>query len=148
MVGKIMAPAVLAGLLALGVAATALAQGDGGTRFNKMDADGDGALSFDEFTSNSESRVERMDTNGDGAITKDEFVTFRGERAFERRGRAFERLDTNDDGEITRDEREQHQRTRFEKIDADGNGTLSREETRNARKRFAAAKRDRQQQDN
>lgn len=138
---KTVVVAALAGLISVGLAAGAAAADERGKRFERMDTDGNGSLSYEEFSANSEGRVERMDTNGDGRITKDEFVTFRGERAFERRGRMFDKLDTNGDGEITEAEREEHQRTRFDKVDINGDGEVTQEEAREARRRFAEAKR-------
>ena len=72
--------ALTAVVLALGVtAASAEDHGDGkdgGPRglkmFEKLDADGNGSVSKDEFMKAQEEHFAEMDANGDGAFTKDE----------------------------------------------------------------------------
>ncbi len=41
-------------------------------RIQKMDTDGDGAISKSEFMAQAETRFDRMDLNGDGMITPEE----------------------------------------------------------------------------
>jgi Ca2+-binding EF-hand superfamily protein len=78
----------------------------------------------------------RMDSDGDGRISREEFAP-----PTQRRGRGpFAEADANGDGEITRDEmeaaltegeerRRQHLRAQFDQVDRDGNGVLSQGET-------------------
>ncbi len=41
-------------------------------RMQKVDADGDGAISKEEFLAEAEARFDRMDSDGDGKITAEE----------------------------------------------------------------------------
>jgi Ca2+-binding EF-hand superfamily protein len=70
-------------LITMCLSQTALAQEDGGERremlkqkmqerLQKMDTDGDGNLSKNEFMAQAEERFKKMDGNGDGMITPDE----------------------------------------------------------------------------
>lgn len=84
---KILAVAVLAGFLAGTFAPTAdAAEKDGKKRdpeavFKKLDKDGDGKLTFDEYKGKAEGkkaeaaekRFKKMDTNEDQALSLDEF---------------------------------------------------------------------------
>jgi Ca2+-binding EF-hand superfamily protein len=89
--------------------------------FQDHDANGDGFITFDEFTSRlpdghrhtPQEMFGRLDTNGDGSVTFDEFQSGKPDRP-DRPGRPkgegpapqdmFNRLDTNGDGSVTFDE--------------------------------------------
>ena len=51
-------------------------------RFNAMDANKDGKITYDEYSAGYQKSIkssfERRDRNGDGALTKDEFMPNRG----------------------------------------------------------------------
>lgn len=48
-----------------------------GDHWKKIDTNGDGVISHDEFMANSETRFKEMDTNGDGKLSKEELQAHR-----------------------------------------------------------------------
>jgi len=48
---------------------------DASEMFSKMDSDGNGSLSFTEFTQREKERFSEADTNGDGSLSQSEFKT-------------------------------------------------------------------------
>ena len=128
-------------LIAGAVAMPAMADGHGdhskgGERMKnavkQMDANGDGAISFDEFRipEGHDAPEMRMDANGDGEITRDEVsqaATQRTEEALTH----FDALDADGDGVVTQSER---RRAAFDRMDGDGDGQITKSEFREARK--------------
>ena len=128
-------------LIAGVVAMPAVADGHGDHRkggermknaVKQMDANNDGAISFDEFRmpDGRQAPEMRMDANGDGELTRDEVsqvVTQRTEEALDR----FDALDADGDGVVTQYER---RRAAFNRIDGDGDGQITKSEFREARK--------------
>ena len=123
------------------VAMPAMADGHGDHRkggqrmknaVKQMDANNDGAISFDEFRvpDGRDAPEMRMDANGDGEITRDEvsqIATQRTEEALTR----FDALDADGDGVVTQGER---RRAAFNRMDGDGDGQITKSEFREARK--------------
>jgi Ca2+-binding EF-hand superfamily protein len=113
--------------------------GQGGGMMRRLDANGDGTISEQEFTDPAGARFEAMDENGDGQLTAEEVAAHAERmRAARRTARAeamIERLDADGDGAVTLEEmRAPHDRAAmFERMDADGDGQLSAEEMRSAR---------------
>ena len=128
-------------LIAGAVAMPAVADGHGDHRkggermknaVKQMDANNDGAVSFDEFRmpDGRQAPEMRMDANGDGELTRDEVrqvVTQRTEEALDR----IDALDADGDGVVTQYER---RRAAFNRIDGDGDGQITKSEFREARK--------------
>ena len=128
-------------LIAGAVAMPAMADGHGDHRkgdermknaAKQMDANNDGAISFDEFRmpDGRDAPEMRMDANGDGEITRDEVsqvATQRTEEALTR----FDALDADGDGVVTQSER---RRAAFNRMDGDGDGQITKSEFREARK--------------
>ena len=122
------------------VAMPALADGHGDHRkggermksaVKQMDANNDGAISFDEFRvpGGRDAPEMRMDANGDGKITRDEvsqIATQRTEEALDR----FDALDADGNGVVTQGER---RRAAFNRMDGDGDGQITKSEFREAR---------------
>jgi len=128
-------------LIAGAVAMPAMADGHGDHRkggermknaVKQMDANNDGAISFEEFRmpEGRDAPEMRMDANGDGEITRDEVsqaATQRTEEALTH----FDALDADGDGVVTQSER---RRAAFERMDGDGDGQITKSEFREARK--------------
>ncbi len=113
-----------------------LAYAQGGQRggpqrpsFSQIDANGDGALTMDEFLSQGRAKFDKTDANGDGQLDVAE-LTAAAERE---RARMIERLmtrkDANGDGMLSYAEMQPHTPGRvFERADTDGNGEISQAE--------------------
>jgi len=128
-------------LIAGAVAMPAMADGHGDHRkggermknaVKQMDANNDGAISFEEFrmSEGRDAPEMRMDANGDGEITRDEVsqaATQRTEEALTH----FDALDADGDGVVTQSER---RRAAFDRMDGDGDGQITKSEFREARK--------------
>jgi Ca2+-binding EF-hand superfamily protein len=128
---------VMAGVVAM----PAMADGHGDHRkgaermknaVKQMDANNDGAISFDEFRmpEGRDAPEMRMDANGDGEITRDEVgqvATQRTEEALSR----FDAMDTDGNGVVTQSER---RHSAFNRMDGDGDGQITKSEFREARK--------------
>lgn len=108
----------------------------------KLDADGDGKVTKDEFAAGAAQRAkfffEHMDENKDGKVTAEEFKAAE-ERMKERAGGNapkdapdFAKLDKNGDGAITQDEAAEGAKARSEKrfaeMDKNSDGVLSGDE--------------------
>ena len=123
------------------VAMPAMADGHGDHRkggqrmknaVKQMDANNDGAISFDEFRmpEGRDAPEMRMDVNGDGEITRDEVSQVATQRTKEALDR-FDALDADGDGVVTQGER---RRAAFNHMDGDGNGQITKSEFIEARK--------------
>ena len=98
----------------------------------QMDANNDGAISFEEFRmpEGRDAPEMRMDANGDGEITRDEVSQAASQRTEEALTR-FDSQDADGDGVVTQSER---RRATFDRMDADGDGQITKSEFREARK--------------
>ena len=125
-------------LLALTVGSAAWAQG-------RLDADGNGSISRQEWLNAAGARFDRLDTNKDGVLTPDELSRARHGRHERSWRHSFSRVDTNGDGQISPAEfRAAFPRAPadlFTKLDTNKDGQLSRDELRGMRAQAAAAMR-------
>jgi len=128
-------------VIAGAVAMPAMADGHGDHRkvgeplknaVKQMDANNDGAISFDEFRMPEGRDVPEMhmDANGDGEITRDEVSEIATQRTEEALAR-FDAMDADGDGVVTQGER---RRASFNRMDGDGDGQITKSEFREARK--------------
>ena len=125
-------PTALAVLSLASVAGLAHAQGPRGNQ----DANGDGAISAQEYDAAAKARFQRMDANHDGVIDAGELAAIekrmeerRAERpdAGPRRGAGgggWTAMDADHDGKITEAEALAASKARFAELDADKNGVL------------------------
>ena len=128
-------------LIAGALAMPAMADGHGDHRkggermknaVKQMDANNDGAISFDEFRmpEGRDAPEMRMDANGDGEITREEVSEVATQRTAEALTR-FDAMDADGNGVVTQSER---RRSAFNRMDGDGAGQITKSEFREARK--------------
>ena len=126
-------PTALAVLSLASVASLAHAQGPRGNQ----DANGDGAVSAEEYEAAATARFQRMDANQDGVIDAAELAAIQ-KRMDERRAArpdagqgggggsgALALMDTDHDGKVTQAEALAASKARFTALDADKDGKLS-----------------------
>ena len=109
----------------------------------RMDTDGKGFVSEDDFIAKAKQRFARMDTRGDGKLTPDELTAphlhAHGKSAQDQdpnvqQKRAqfaqkyFDKIDANHDGVVTQDEYIAAATAHFNKIDTNGTGQISAEQ--------------------
>jgi hypothetical protein len=124
----------LAALSLASVAGLAHAQGPRGNQ----DANGDGAISAQEYEDAAKARFQRMDPNQDGVIDAAELAAIEkrmeerraarpdaGQGAGGRGGGMWAEMDADHDGKITLAEALAASKARFAKLDADKDGKLS-----------------------
>ncbi|MGI9322330.1 MAG: hypothetical protein ACR2PJ_02005 [Pseudomonadales bacterium] len=144
---KMLRPAAVAlpAIVLLAGAAVAEAR-PGGKMLERLDSDGDGMVSKEEFQMPGAERLAKLDTNGDGGVSLDEMNAHRAERAAKREAKRaehrekmtarieehFNAADENSDGIVTTDEAEH---ALFTHLDANGDGYIEKEEARSSLKR-------------
>lgn len=105
--------------------------------FQRLDTNGDGKITQDEFKAGRDARFAAMDQNGDGKVTLQEFQAAAkpGKQSPQgpRMQQMFQRADTNGDGVITRDEFDQKADLQFKRLDVNGDGVVTRDEVQQAR---------------
>lgn len=82
-----------------------------------------GPMTLADMQARSDRRFDRMDANGDGAVTSEEMGDGEGRGA-----RMLERADANNDGRITRAEMQAGTAAMFRRMDANGDGKVTEEE--------------------
>jgi Ca2+-binding EF-hand superfamily protein len=108
----------------------------------RIDTNGDGAISKDEMTAARERLFKRLDRDGDGAIDEKEIASARqaikdrAEVAQARLGNSWRRLDINGDGKVSEQEFASGMPL-FDLADRDGDGRLSADEIASVRKLIA-----------
>ncbi len=107
---KFIFPTMMALVMALPMTAfEAPAAGRGAAWFAKVDTDGSGELSYEEFINiNAERKLERkrqrfasFDTNNDGVLSFEEFDNSNQDRVKKRQQKRFNAIDTNGDGSLS-----------------------------------------------
>jgi Ca2+-binding EF-hand superfamily protein len=105
--------------------------------FQRADADNDGRVTRAEVETMLQARFREVDANGDGAVTIEEWQAYaarefgrRGgdERVQQRRAAMFRGLDQNGDGRITIEEARVPVDAMFRAFDANQDGAVSRDE--------------------
>jgi hypothetical protein len=105
---------------------------DGGgaaMRFDRLDADRSGDITFEEFSAAMKSRLGDADTDNDGKMSvaeiAQEIEKMRAERIARR---LVERFDSNGDGMLTAAEIDSRQKKMFALLDRNDDGKVAREE--------------------
>jgi len=116
---------LITSLITLSTAVVAEPKGPGQRKFDKVDSDGDGYVSFEEFKAPPRKRGHRADLDGNGDVTRAEVSQHIAERNGEMSERAnehFAKMDLNGDDVVTREEAKQ---AAFYRMDKDQDGVLS-----------------------
>jgi Ca2+-binding EF-hand superfamily protein len=128
--------------LSLGAAA-AEGAGDAAARaFKRLDRNGDGVVTFEEFVAASDARLAGMDRNGDGNISRDEFMDFHAAQELRRVDRVFAALDTKKTGRLTETQLaaaklDGPEAQRLLRCDLDKDGAITKAEYLECRRRIA-----------
>ncbi len=98
-------------------------------RFERIDADGDGAVTFTEFFQPMAERFAEADADANGLVTFEEIVEAAdNRRAARMAGRMISRFDVNGDGQLAIDEIESRQQKQFALLDFDESGSVTEDE--------------------
>ena len=137
---------VLTGLAAMtAVAARAGETGSGRLMerlLQKLDADGDGALSSAEGEAAAEKMFDRRDADGDGALSEAEFMADKGRGRLSAdqqqkrdafRAKRFAAMDKDGDGKVSAAEYFAAAQLRFTAADGNGDGRVTKDELRSLR---------------
>jgi len=125
--GSLLAALLLLVSASAAISSTARAQQRGAAVLQAADANGDGAVSREEFLAARGQQFTRRDRNQDGSLDSTEFAN----RAAARPAlaeRMQKRLDQNGDGKISKDEFVNGGVALFERMDGDHNGSLDAKE--------------------
>lgn len=126
---------VIAACVALSLSAPAAMAKPGGKgkHFEKMDTNGDGVVSREEFDAKHDEMFSKMDANGDGNVTKEEMKAAHKARMEEHKKKRaehmkkhFGEMDKDKDGSLVFDEMKDHKgQAYFDKLDADSDGKVT-----------------------
>lgn len=134
---RTMKNALIFSILAAGLAAGGVAwAGPGGHRgghFDRLDENGDGALTRDELDARQREFFDAADADRDGRLTQDEMRAHHEKKRAERRGKRLG--DANGDGKVSKAEYEAAAEERFRKLDKNKDGFISDAEMEEAREK-------------
>jgi hypothetical protein len=102
---------------------------DKAPRFERVDTNGDGSISFEEFAAVMDHGISNADANADGTLTVEEIAKAIEKRRSERAAaRIIERFDNDGDGKLTLAEIESRQKKMFALADRNDDGKVEMSE--------------------
>lgn len=101
-----------------------------GMMMEKVDANGDRAVTQEEIDTFRNGVVSAADASGEGDISLDEFETIYLQMVRERMVDSFQKLDADGDGAVTQAEMDKRFGSVVERMDRNGDGQLDREDHR------------------
>ena len=98
-------------------------------KFEKVDANSDGSVTFEEFAKPLNDRFDTADADKNGSVNAEEITAaIDGRRAEDMAQRLTGRFDINKDGNVSKEEIENRQKKLFALMDMDDSGTVTKEE--------------------
>jgi Ca2+-binding EF-hand superfamily protein len=135
--------AIGACVLSLGLVSLTAVAGGGkgkGKFMEYFDANQDGVVTMSELNEASKQRYAKMDADGNGAVTLEEFQAYLGDRKAQWREQRFTEMDSNGDNQISQQEyiqyKQQRAEQRYQEMDADKDGVVSKEEYLNRKRGY------------
>lgn len=122
--------AALAGACAM-TASAAMAEGQLSNSMARMDANGDGKVTVEEFSADKPGLFKKVNANGDDGLSKDEVTAYYTQKGgtedgkLEGRVNGVMRADANGDGKVTLDELNAQAAADFKKRDKNGDGAIT-----------------------
>jgi Ca2+-binding EF-hand superfamily protein len=98
--------------------------------FAKLDSNGDGVVTQDEFVSAAKAKFQALDTQGTGKVTAQQIATSSTaqQRDLQFAQHEVKKLDTNGDGVVSQSEYLAAAQARFAKLDKNGDGYITADE--------------------
>ena len=101
----------------------------GAERFERLDADSSGSVTFAEFSAPMMERFNRADADDDGVVSAEEIAAaIEGRRAERMAERLIERFDIDGDDQVSADELVNRQEKMFALMDRDDSGAVTEDE--------------------
>lgn len=108
-------------------------------RIKKLDTNGDGSVTLEEFLKPREERFAKLDTEGKGSLSAEQLVARQQAELDYKIRRILKRYDAEAEGRITREKFEKPARERFAERDFNGDGVISDDELPPRGKRHASS---------
>ena len=125
-----------------------LAYADGGRGQSKFmeffDSNQDNMVTISELNESAKQRYVKMDADGNGIVTLEEFQAYIGDRRAQWREQRFAEMDSNSDGQVSKEEyvlyKQRRAEQRYQEMDADNDGIVSKEEYLNRKRGYRGGK--------
>lgn len=126
-------------VLVFSAAAVAGSAHDGkGPFMSLFDTNNDSVVTMDEFKQAAAERFQKMDADGNGKVTREEFSSYLKEKRKKRSEARFQKIDIDQSGNVSLEEYLDYKRKRaeskFQRLDTDGDGVISSDEYKNKKR--------------